>query len=456
MPFFLGIVEDILLLSAYNFIFLIFYPFPYYFLFIVKYSIVFILVLLFSFVSSGQQATYPVSNYKPLKVNISDDVYIRFIIWHQQWLQTNNLQATEDKLQLTSFARRSRFLAYAQISPRFLILTHFGLNNLTADGLSALGNNGDGSQLFLHGAWTEFKVTNNDAVYIGTGLHYWRGLTRLASASTLNFMTMDQARPFAHWQSLGVSDQFARHMGVYAKGQIGKFDYRISANNPLNPASSLGGGANFGNAFPGATASDLTYTGSNNADASNDPVGNTVLEGYFRYNFFDLESIKLPYQVGTYFGNKRVLGIGAGFFSQPNGMYNNTLNIHENVLHYAVDAYYDAPLGEGAINAYASFINFDYGDNYVSRWAGTGTNIYTQAGLLIPGLNIMPYVAYQNGSYEALERNISSFDVGVNYYVNGHNAKITLEYHSLSGEYRDAPLTNGDLSRIRLQTHIFL
>ncbi|MEQ8926823.1 MAG: porin, partial [Fulvivirga sp.] len=137
----------------------------------------------------------PDHSYKPLTLKLDDSgsKYVRFIIWHQQWLQTNNREVDDLKLQMTSFARRSRFLAFSQISPRFLILTHIGLNNQTPDNLTSLGNNGNSAQFFLHDAWTEFKVSNNDALHIGTGLHYWKGLTRLASASTLNFMTLDQA-----------------------------------------------------------------------------------------------------------------------------------------------------------------------------------------------------------------------------------------------------------------------
>ncbi|NQZ77621.1 MAG: hypothetical protein HRT61_16185 [Ekhidna sp.] len=339
-----------------------------------------------------------------------------------------------------------------------MILTHIGLNNQTPGNLTSLGNNGNSSQFFLHDAWTEFKVSNNNALYVGTGLHYWKGLTRLANQSTLNFMTMDNTRPFAQWHSLGITDQFARHMGVYAKGQIGQFDYRIAMNNPLNPANALGAGQNFGGAFPGSTNSDLTYDGNANADSSGDPVGNTIIEGYFRYNLFNTESTKLPYQVGTYHGKKKVLGIGLGFFSHGKGMYNNVTNEHESVFHIAGDVFYDAPVGGNgnAINAYASFINFNYGENYVSRWAGTGSNLYAQFGYFIKDLKLMPYIAYQSGSYEALQDNITATDIGVNYYVNGHFAKVTLEYHTIRGDYRDAPGTNGDVTRWRLQTHIFL
>lgn len=407
-------------------------------------------------------------SYKPLKLNLDESgkKYVRFLFWHQQWLVTDNLEE-DDRAQITSFARRSRILAYAQISPKFLILTHFGLNNFGPRNQTSLGNNGDGPQFFLHAAWTEFKVSRNEALHVGTGLHYWKGLTRLANASTLNFMTLDQARPFTHWHSLGVTDQFARHFGIYAKGQIGQFDYRLAINNPLNPANALGAGLNYGFTtnpdtgqpvprFPNAEASSITYNGRNEINQDGDPTGNTIIEGYFRYNVFDKESTKLPYQVGTYFGKKKILGIGGGFFSHANGTYDNATNDHENVFHVAGDVFYDAPAPGGGINAYASFISFNYGDNYVSRWAGTGTNFYAQAGYFLADFKVMPYIAYQSGSYEALEDNVTSFDVGVNYYVNGHNAKITLEYHTIRGDYRDSPGTDGDVTQWRLQTHIFL
>ena len=396
-------------------------------------------------------------SYKPLtlKLDESGKKYVRFIVWHQQWLQTNNRES-DAPLRMNSFSRRSRFLAFSQVSPRFLILTHFGLNNLNTGNLTSLGNNGDGPQFFLHGAWTEFKASKGNEFFIGTGLHYWKGLTRLSNASTLNFMTMDQARPFVHWHSLGITDQFARHMGVYIKGQIGKFDYRMGFNNPLSPSQAIAGGANLGDRFPNSAGSNMTYNGVSIADENSDPVGNAIVEGYYRFNFFDTESTKLPYQVGTYFGKKKVLGVGAGFFSHVNGAFDTLSAQHEDVLHMALDVFYDAPAPGGGVNAYVSFINFDYGENYVSRWGGTGNNLYGQFGYFLDDLKIMPYVAFQTGDYEALEDNVNSLDFGVNYYVGGHNAKITLEYHTIRNDFRDAPTTDGNVTQWRLQTHIFL
>jgi hypothetical protein len=271
-------------------------------------------------------------------------------------------------------------------------------------------------------------------------------MTRLANQSTLNFMTLDQSRPFVHWHSLGVTDQFARHLGLYAKGAIDKFDYRLAINNPGRNGIS----GNFSSKPNG-----FTYTGASNINKDGDPTGNTIIEGYFRYQLKDKESTKLPYAVGSYLGKKDVMAIGAGFFTHPNGMYNETSGEHDNVSHFAVDFFLDKPVGEGGcLNVYAAFQNFNYGEDYVARWAGTGTNIYAHLGYLIPGTKLMPYFAYQTGNYDGFEDATNAMDIGTNYFINGHNAKLTLEYHHIGNDSREGGAL--DVNQIRMQAHVFL
>ncbi len=407
------------------------------------------LLLIFTLFLSGQGSAD--HSYKPLiiKLDESGAKYIRFITWHQVWAQTNNLSVEGAKLQITPMIRRSRFLFYAQVSPRFLILTHVGMNNLTPSNLTATGSDGDAPQLFVHDAWTEFKVTKNEALYLGGGLHYWNGLSRLSSAGTLNFATLDQPRPFAHWHSLGLSDQFARHLGIYAKGAIGKLDYRLALNAPgRNP---LKGGQTYG--------SDTTfaYTGVAQPTPEGNPTGNTIAEGYVRYQFFDTESIKLPYNVGAYLGEKKVLAIGAGFFAHPNGMYDQVRGVHADVFHFSVDAFLDFPLSRGnSVQAYASYINFDYGENFVGRWAGAGDVLYGQLAVFLKPLRAMPYIAIQRAAYNDYSESkpLLGLDLGLNYFIQGHNAKLTLEYHRIARDPRET--AGGDLSQLRLQAHIFL
>ena len=398
-------------------------------------------------------------SYKPLKLNLNEDgsKYVRFIMWHQLWITSNNLSQENANTQFSTSIRRSRFLAFAQVSPRFLILTHFGLNGLTTGNLTSLGNNGNSPQLFLHDAWGEVMLNKN--IYVGAGLHYWKGMTRLANQSTLNFMTLDQSRPFNAWHSLGITDQFARHLGVYLKGSTGKFEYRVAWNNPSR--SPLGSGIDYSQNFTtnGIPASNLTYNGVSTPTADGNSTGNNIYEGYFKYNIWDNESTKLPYYVGTYLGKKKVLSVGAGFFLHPDGMYDNATSTHQSVSHFAADVFLDMPTSSGALNAYAAFQSFNYGDNYISRWGGTGSALYAQLGYYLKSAKIMPYAAYSNSSYEGAPDAIGALDIGINYFINGHNAKITAEYHTISKDYREGGLALGateNLSQLRLQLHLFL
>ena len=97
----------------------------------------------------------------------------------------------------------------------FLILTHFGLNSLNANNMTPIGT-GERSQLFFHDVWGQYSLSKNHA--IGGGLHYWNGISRANNQSTLNMLTLDNQRQ--SWATLGLSDQFARHIGIYLKGSF--------------------------------------------------------------------------------------------------------------------------------------------------------------------------------------------------------------------------------------------
>ena len=139
-----------------------------------------------------------------------------------------------------------------------------------------------------------------------------------------------------------------------------------------------------------------------------------VIQGYFDYQFLDEESNFLPYKVGTYLGSKRVFNIGAGFLSHPNGVVvmDGTGNLEgEDVTIFAIDAFYDAPLGQdgSAITAYAVFQNNDYGRNFNLGPYGTGNMVYGHVGYLISGpadkSRVQPYVSYQTRTIDAIDDN---------------------------------------------------
>ncbi|HQX04980.1 MAG TPA: hypothetical protein PKZ44_12765 [Flavobacterium sp.] len=355
-----------------------------------------------------------------MKVNFNEDgsKYMRFITWGQVWAQYNDNMPEGEKAFNTTL-RRARFITYAQLTPKFLILTHFGINSLSADNMSPVGK-GESSQLFLHDFWVQYKVADKHDV--GAGLHYWNGISRLNNEGTLNFLTLDNNRQ--SWSTLGLSDQFARHQGIYGKGAFGKLQYRVSINEAItngidarDPETNVNTSIYGGRRILGSKDSGMAYA------------------GYFEYGFKDAESNLLPYKVGTYLGTKKVFNVGAGFFLHPSGsvMNDGTKNVGENVSIFAVDAFYDAPIGDSkaAITGYLTYQNNNYGKNYLFNAYGTGSFIYGHVGYLLPTektTKLQPYLSYASNSYDAVDDNRNVFGAGANLFLNGHNSKLTLEY----------------------------
>ena len=391
----------------------------------IKYS--FLLSFFFLATSLGfSQGSTEYTGGMKVKLNEDGSKYFRIISWAQFWAQHSDNETLNsfgnEESDLNFSMRRARVLMYAQVSKKFLILTHFGLNSQNAGNMSPTGQSSQ-SQLFFHDVWGQWAFNDNHAV--GGGLHYWNGISRANNQSTLNMLTLDNNRQ--SWATIGLSDQFARHMGVYMKGKFGKLQYRVSVNEALNNGLDVNG-------IP--AADDATYNGRailGGADAGKN------FAGYFDYHFLDQESNFLPYKVGSYLGGKKVFNVGAGFFYHPNGSVslNNSGEFQgEDVAIFSVDAFYDAPMGENgsAITAYAQFQSNDYGTNFtLGQTYETGSMFYTHVGYLLPGqsdkmIKIQPYVSYNNRSIDAIDDNASRLGIGGNLYFSGHHSKLSLEY----------------------------
>ncbi len=409
-------------------------------------------------------------DYGPgLKFNLDEkgEKYLRTIVWSQIWFRSTemnpgtNINGEGASTSEDIGARRLRLLMYAQISKRYLILTHFGINNQTFTNGGAVSSTGTGGYgagkkpgLFFHDAWNEYAVilpgeAKNFSLTFGGGLHYYMGLSRMTMASTLNFLTVDA--PIFNWPLIENSDQFARQMGFFAKGKLGKLEYRLAYNKPF------------------ATNLAPVDVPTESAAVAVDNNGNTkwAKMGYLEYQFLDQESNLLPYKVGTYMGTKKVFNLGAGFYSAPNGTRTSVAgNVEKHdITLLSADAFVDMPIGKKenkmAISAYSVFYNYDFGPNYMRNLGimnvgvadptftgapalagfgnaqpmmGTGNIWYTQAGFLLPNKNekpkvrIQPYASYTYKNFEALDKSSSQFDIGSNFYLDGHHAKITTQY----------------------------
>ena len=257
------------------------------------------------------------------------------------------------------------------------------------------------------------------------GLTAWTGFSRFASPALASITGYDAL--LFEQNTNDANDQFLRKLSIYAKGKMGKLDYRFILSDPL---------------LASKAASGVVKTISVNSDFSFMPP-HPQTSAYVMYQFLDEESNLTPYMTGTYLGKKRVFNIGAGFQYQANAMwyYSDAVKkdtIQEDMLNFAVDAYYDAPIGTKgmAISAYATAMHLGYGKNYIRNLGvmnpgdgvatgtntingagnafpmmGTGNIIAGQVGLLLPknvlgekNGQLQPYIMVMHGNFDRLQQ----------------------------------------------------
>lgn len=336
--------------------------------------------------------------------------------------------------------RRFRIQAFAQLTDRVFIYSQLGINNFNYVSDRKSG-------FFLHDAVGEYAVVK-EKLSMGMGLAAWSGLARFASPSVGTILGIDA--PLFEQSTNDVTDQFLRKLSVYAKGKLGKFDYRLALSSPL--------------AFERAPTFNPAVTPVANFSAKPPKL---QTQGYFQWQFLDSETNLTPYLTGTYLGAKRVFNLGAGFVYQPDAIWYRAANARDTVeapmVQVGLDAYLDTPLDPDrgtALNVYTAYVRFDFGPNYTRNLGvmnpGTGSNrpdvlngggnafpmfgtggvIYSHIGYKL-GKNflgsagtLLPYVSLQHGMYERLEQPMNFWDTGLTWLQKGHTSKLTIAYQS--------------------------
>ena len=401
---------------------------------------------------------------KPVKLSLNEDGsnYIQLAGLVQTWVRFNGsnpgttVNGSKEHNTFDIGLRRVRFQLMGQLTNRIFLYSQVGLNSFSYLSQRKFG-------LFIHDATGEYAFVPKK-FSLGMGLGSWVGPLRFSSPAVAGIMGYDA--PIFQQTTNDMNDQFVRRMMVFAKGKIGKLDYRVSVAKPfiVNPTANP--------AIPGGQASvPLLGTLGNNVSTFSVKDPNPQFNGYFSYQFFDQESNLVPYNPGTYFGNKKVFNIGAGAQYQNKAMWHKEVKdsigtidtVSTSYITAGVDVMYDAPLNKEkgtAISLYASWLYSDYGPNYIRNFApmnpadtrstvggaynsgggtsfpinGTGNTFYAQAGykfknnLLGSMGTLMPYVMTQWSKYKNFEDWMITYDVGINWLLKAHNSKFTLNY----------------------------
>jgi len=335
--------------------------------------------------------------------------------------------------------RRARLQAYGQIADRVFIYSQIGMNNFNFLADPKAG-------FFIHDITGEYEVVRKQ-LSLGAGLTAWNGLTRFSAPSVGSIMGLDA--PLFEQTTNDVTDQFLRKLSIYAKGKLGQLDYRLVMSSPMAVQKS--------NGYSAGLTEYSTYS----------PMpAKMQWQGYFQWQFLDQETNTTPYATGTYLGTKRVFNVGAGFQYQPDAMWRKGAAITDTITtpmrHFAVDAFYDAPLNAStgtAISAYATYMHLDHGQGYIRNQAtmnpangstqssvlngagngypsfGNGSLLYGQVGYkfknnLIGSTTLMPYASLQHASYDRLANKMNYYELGTSWLLKGHTSKLTFAYQN--------------------------
>jgi hypothetical protein len=433
---------------------------------------------------------------KPTQLNLNKEgtVNVRFVTLMQTWIRSGALNPgsvykEQTRSSLTDISvRRIVFTTIAQLSPRALVLLN----------LEGSSNSGDGSfqpglDVGVLDAYGEYKI--NKYLFIGAGLHQWTGLSRLNVDGVGSLLNLDQ--PLFQQPTWNKLDRLGRVMGIYAKGDIGKFNYRLSVNEPFATSASAFA-ANSGKGSPaGGSINNEAKNAQLNVAYMNPSTTSKLVQGYVEYAFWEKENHISPYEISTYHGEKKLLNIGTGFFYRHNGMLTPTqIALRDAALPesstnpklikaadetdlfcYAVDAILMYPFSKkmDGITAYAAYYHLNLGNNYYTVSAinpvtgagsgassingagyafpttGTGNFFYTKLGYITPknwfgNARLGAFGTYQHTKLEALQDAVQVYETGINWFINTNKVKLT-------ALYRNRPIYKGNAAYSNIKSN---
>ncbi len=440
-------------------------------------TLILLSLAVYSQTADSVSVAIPKKEKNALKFNLNDDGshYFQVTFLNQTWARFNQSNDSTTQFNKTSPStfdiglRRTRMQMFGQITDRAFVYFQFGQNNFNSAYNYASNPANRKIAAFFHDALCEYKLSKGNQLKIGGGLSIMNGVSRFSQPSVGTIMTLDV--PVFLQYSVDQIDQFDRRLALYARGQVGKLDYRVYMANPFpvnsngSAAPALGKAATFVNT--------AVYTG---ALAGKSPGISDQYGGYFAYNIFDMEGHNTPYMTGTYLGSKKVWNIAVGGVYQKNatwyldqkvtnGPYVDTT--FANMMHLSFETFLDMPVNKEkgtAVSAFAGYYNTNYGNKYLRYngimnpatgttqkrivqsnaygnafpMFGTGQVVYVQFGYLMSKKllgekngQLMPYLSGQYADYTGLQNKaMVVYDIGFNWLMKGHNSKLSIDYQN--------------------------
>ena len=132
----------------------------------------------------------------------------------------------------------------------------------------------------------------------------------------------------------------------------------------------------------------------------------------------------------TYLGKKKIMTVGFGYDTQAN--VNGAAGSAKANTAMTLDFSYENPMdGGGVPNFNAAYSTRDVDDD---TSASQGTGLHAAVGYLMPGGKIQPYLRYATWDAKPTGADVSHTNIGLNYFLKGHKAKIVFDYDMVDHE----------------------
>jgi hypothetical protein len=318
-------------------------------------------------------------------IKVNDDVSFKlgFLLQAQgDWTQS----AANDSYSQNLFLRRVRVLVGGQVAKNVTFFFETDNPNLGKVVVPAGGTGAKviSSGLTVQDAFLSWKIADEftiDAGLILTGIAH----NSLQSAASL--MPIDYGSQSFNYSG-PEQNVVGRDTGFQARGYLAekKLEYRVGV-----------------------------WQGNRDA-ASRQALRETVR---LQYNFLDADTGF--FYTGTSMGKKKIFAIGGGY------------DVQKDYTSYAADAYYDHPLGAGALSAQVDYIHYD-GGTFLMNANGTPSlpkqdTFYGEAGYYISSAKVMPYFLVSNKDIANTDAGDDRrWAVGLGFFPFGHNFNIKAAY----------------------------
>jgi hypothetical protein len=360
----------------------------------------------------------PVTSWGGVKLKINDDTQIDLGFRVQtQFIATNENSGGDGESEEYFQVRRGRLRLGGSVTEyvKFFLQTDVGS-----------GSGGSGRDVRLIDAFVNVHYKNYINVIMGENM---APASRQITTSSGGLMAIDRPNITNYNLTWGLNGKVGFNTGPnFTQGDQSLGNDVAVRDNGATLFSSL----SFSDTFHGKF-----YVG------VYDGIDNT--KDKFRYtaraqvNFFDPEPGY--YNLSTYLGKKKTIGVGASFDYQEEIDEDTSGDFHD-YSWYEVDAFVDYPIGPGTLTAEASYQHLDLDGSGVLASGGeeakqtSGDGVYAQIGYFLADWNIQPWYGFDYWSSDDSD-DIGSFmshRVGLTYFFKGHNANVKIGFERFEAD----------------------